>query len=107
VHAYGTVHFADEKARSLEYVTELTSLQETSRPEPWKVSDAPAQFIDATLSGIVAFEVTVTRLVGKFKASQHRPETERRAVVEALEAEGTCAADRLEVVREPTKSGGS
>jgi transcriptional regulator len=71
------------------------------------VTDAPAQFIDATLSGIVAFEVTVTRLVGKFKASQHRPETERRAVVEALEAEGTCAADRPEVVREPTKSGGS
>jgi len=99
VHAHGTVRFADEKARTLEYVSELTSLQESSRPEPWKVSDAPGPYIDSMLSAIVTFEVKVTRLVGKFKASQHRPEAERRAVDEALEAEGISAADRSEVVR--------
>jgi transcriptional regulator len=101
VHAHGSVRFADEKARSLEYVTELTDLQEASREAPWKVSDAPAQYIDSMLAGIVTFEIAVTRLVGKFKASQHRPEAERRAVVAALEVEGISAADRLEVIREP------
>ena len=99
VHAHGTVRFADEKARTLAYVSELTSLQESSRPEPWKVSDAPGPYIDSMLSAIVTFEVKVTRLVGKFKASQHRPEAERRAVDEALEAEGISAADRSEIVR--------
>ena len=96
VHAHGSVRFADEKGRSLEYVSELTNLQEATREDPWKVSDAPAQYIDSMLAGIVTFEIAVTRLVGKFKASQHRPEAERRAVVDALEVEGASAADRLE-----------
>jgi transcriptional regulator len=103
VHAHGSVRFADEKARSLEYVSELTNLQEASREAPWKVSDAPAPYVDSMLSGIVTFEITVNRLVGKFKASQHRSEAERQAVVGALEAEGTSAADRLEVIREPAR----
>jgi transcriptional regulator len=105
VHAHGSVRFADEKVRSLEYVTELTNLQEASREAPWTVSDAPAQYIDSMLSGIVTFEIAVTRVVGKFKASQHRPEAERQAVVGALEAEGTPAADRLELIRGPARGG--
>jgi transcriptional regulator len=106
VHAHGSVRFEDEKARSLQYVSELTNLQEASRESPWKVSDAPERYIDSTLSGIVTFEITVTRLIGKFKASQHRPEAERQAVAEALEAQGTSAADRLEVIREPANGRG-
>jgi transcriptional regulator len=107
VHAHGSVRFADEKGRSLEYVSELTNLQEATREDPWKVSDAPAQYIDSMLAGIVTFEIAVTRLVGKFKASQHRPEAERQAVVEALKVEGTSAADRLELIRGPARGGGS
>ena len=107
VHAHGSVRFADQKSRSLEYVSELTNLQEASRGAthaslgltregqpwnvsgaagamvPWKVSDAPAHYTDSMLSGIVTFEIAVTRLVGKFKASQHRPEAERQAVLAA------------------------
>jgi transcriptional regulator len=101
VHAHGSVRFADEKARSLEYVGELTNSQEASRPDPWKVSDAPGKYIDSMLAGIVTFEIAVTRLVGKFKASQHRSEAERQSVLAALESEGAAAADRLEVIRGP------
>jgi transcriptional regulator len=101
VHAHGTVRFADVKAQSLEYVTELTTLQEASRAEAWKVADAPAQYIDSTLSAIVTFEITIMRLVGKFKASQHRPAAERQSVMAALESEGVSASDRHEVIREP------
>jgi transcriptional regulator len=101
VHAQGTVRFADVKSQSLEYVTELTNRQESSRSEPWKVSDAPAPYVESMLSGIVTFEITVTRLVGKFKASQHRSAAERQAVAVALESEGYPAADVREVIREP------
>jgi transcriptional regulator len=101
VHAHGSVRFADEKGRSLEYVSELTNLQEASRQDPWKVSDAPSQYVDSMLASIVTFEIAVTRLVGKFKASQHRSEAERQSVVGALEGEGTAAEDRLELVRGP------
>ncbi len=101
VHAHGTIRFADAKAQSLEYVTELTTRQEASRAEAWKVSDAPAQYIDSMLSAIVTFEITVTRLVGKFKASQHRSVAERQSVLAALESEGLSADERREVIREP------
>src|ERR1700730_2800086 len=107
VHAHGSVRFADEKARSREYVGELTNLQEASRDAPWKVCDAPAQYIDSMLVGIVTFEIAVTRLVGKFKARKHGPAPEGQAFVGALDAEGICAADRLELIREPARGGGS
>ena len=101
VHAHGTIRFADVKSQTLEYVTELTNRQEGSRSEPWKVADAPASYIDSMVSAIVTFEITVARLVGKFKASQHRSAAERQAVAAALESEGYPAADGQEVIREP------
>lgn len=103
VHAHGTIRFSDVKSQTLEYVTELTDSREGTRPEPWKVSDAPAQYIDLQLAGILTFEITVNRLVGKFKASQHRAAAERQSVRVALEALGYAADDRDEVIREPGK----
>jgi len=105
VHAHGTIRFTDVKSQTLEYVTELTQSQEGSRYEPWQVSDAPAQYIDQQLSGILTFEITVNRLIGKFKASQHRAAAERQSVRVALAAEGYAAADRDEVIREPGNPG--
>jgi transcriptional regulator len=103
VHAHGTIRFSDVKSQTLEYVTELTNAQEGSRTEPWKVSDAPSQYVDTLLPGILTFEIVVTRLVGKFKASQHRPATERASVRAALDAEGYGAESRDEVIREPVQ----
>jgi len=88
------------KSQTRAYVTELTDSQETARQQPWKVTDAPAKYIDMALSRIVTFEITVTRLVGKFKASQHRAGAERQSIRAALDAEGYAAADRDEVIRE-------
>ena len=100
VHAHGTIRFSDVKSQTRAYVTELTDSQETARQQPWKVTDAPAKYIDMALSRIVTFEITVTRLVGKFKASQHRAGAERQSIRAALDAEGYAAADRDEVIRE-------
>jgi len=101
VHAHGTIRFAEDRDRALLNVRELTDRHEASRSEPWKVSDAPADYIEPMLSRIVTFEIALTRLIGKFKASQHRPEGERNAVTAALAAEGTSAADLNEVIRSP------
>src|SRR5687767_839605 len=57
VHAYGTIRFDENRDRGLLHVTELTDRQEASRPEPWKVSDAPADYIEALLGRIVSFEI--------------------------------------------------
>ncbi|HEU4486033.1 MAG TPA: FMN-binding negative transcriptional regulator [Povalibacter sp.] len=104
VHAQGTIRFLDDPHRALEAVTTLTSAMESSREAPWQVSDAPAPYIDALVRQIVAFEISVTRIVGKFKASQHRPDSERERVAAALNDSGVVPADLDEVVRSPRPS---
>jgi transcriptional regulator len=101
VHAHGTIRFSDDRDERLSRVTELTREQEAQRATPWHVSDAPAEFVDSMLKRIMAFEIPLTRLVGKFKASQHRSAAERDAVRTALSAEGIGAEDLAEIVQPP------
>jgi transcriptional regulator len=88
VHAYGTLRFFNEPERLLEIVTRLTERHEGSRPVPWAVSDAPADFIAAMLRGIVGFELAITRIEGKAKMSQNRPAADRAGVIAGLSEEG-------------------
>jgi transcriptional regulator len=89
VHAYGTVSFFDDPARLLDLVTRLTDLHEGARAAPWAVGDAPADFVQAQLKGIVGLRLPVARLEGKRKMSQNRSEADRACV-----AAGLAASDR-------------
>lgn len=102
LHAHGTIRFLDKRDEAHAKVRELTDRQESPRALPWAVSDAPDDYREAMLKRIVPFEIAVTRLQGKFKASQHRPEDERRAVAAALRAEGLSDREIDELVRAPT-----
>lgn len=88
VHAYGPVEFFDEPARLLDVVTRLTERQEGARSAPWAVSDAPDDFVQGMLKGIVGFAIPITRLEGKWKMSQNRPAEDRAGVVAGLREEG-------------------
>jgi transcriptional regulator len=101
VHAHGSIRFFQDAAVALEKVRALTELQEAARRAPWAVSDAPPDYLQATLRQIVPFEIALTRLQGKFKASQHRPADERAAVTAALRAEGLEEQSITELVRPP------
>jgi transcriptional regulator len=87
VHAYGIIEFFDDKERLRDIVTRLTRRQEEARAEPWAVTDAPADFIDTMLKGIVGLALPITRLEGKWKMSQNRPAEDRAGVVAGLTAE--------------------
>jgi transcriptional regulator len=86
VHAYGTVRFVRDRAWLLNHVTMLTCQQEAAMAEPWQVSDAPADYLDTMLGNIVGVEITVTRLIGKWKVSQNRRPADRHGVVRGLHA---------------------
>lgn len=88
VHAYGTPRFIDDRAWLRDFVTKLTDRHETPRREPWKVTDAPADYVDQMLGAIVGLEIPLSRLVGKWKMSQNRPAQDRDGVVEGLRHEG-------------------
>lgn len=93
VHAYGPVEFFDDAARLLDLVTRLTDLHEGERPAPWAVSDAPPDFIQAQLRGIVGLRMPITRLEGKRKMSQNRSASDRAGVAAGL-ADSPRPADR-------------
>jgi transcriptional regulator len=99
VHAHGRLRFFHEPDRLLEVVTRLTDREEGRLAAPWKVGDAPAEYIQTMLKAIVGVELTITRLEGKWKASQNRSEADRRGVAEGLERQGHAAMARQ--VREP------
>lgn len=95
IHAYGSLEFFDDAPQLLDLVTRLTSRHEGPRAQPWAVGDAPPDFIQAQLKGIVGFRMAITRLDGKWKMSQNRPAADRIGVAEGLRTEGQDAAAAL------------
>ena len=84
VHAYGPLKVIQDEQWLLAHVKSLTNIHEAASPVPWKVEDAPAEFIASMLKGIVGFELNIQRLEGKWKVSQNRTEREREGVIEGL-----------------------
>jgi transcriptional regulator len=87
VHFTGplTVHRDPEWLRDV--VTRLTRRQEESRPRPWAVTDAPAEFIDGQLRAIVGVEVTIATVEAKHKLSQNRRPEDQAGALEGLRGE--------------------
>lgn len=67
----------------LEQVTELTNTMEKNRSNPWKVSDAPSDYISSHLKGTVGIEIKISEINGKWKMSQNKP-NEVSGVVKGL-----------------------
>ncbi|MXQ12938.1 FMN-binding negative transcriptional regulator [Microvirga makkahensis] len=88
VQAHGRMRVIEDPAWLLEQITSMTSAQEAARPEPWAVDDTPPEFLAAQLKGIVGVEIEITRIEGKWKVSQNRPEADRRGVAAGLRALG-------------------
>ncbi|HUE75658.1 MAG TPA: FMN-binding negative transcriptional regulator, partial [Chloroflexota bacterium] len=53
VHVYGTLRTFDEPDRLRQHVEQLTDHHEANHPYPWQVSDAPTDFVEGLLKGIV------------------------------------------------------
>jgi transcriptional regulator len=83
-HVHGTLRAVDDPAWLLGLLERLTDRHEAARPQPWKVADAPRDYIDALLKAVVGIEIVVTRMEGKWKASQHRPQRDRARIVAGL-----------------------
>ncbi|MGA3089627.1 MAG: FMN-binding negative transcriptional regulator [Terriglobales bacterium] len=84
VHAYGPLKAIEDEQWLLAFLNRLTDIHEAGSPVPWKVGDAPADFIRSLLKGIVGLELPIERLEGKWKVSQNRTEAERKGVIDGL-----------------------
>jgi transcriptional regulator len=88
VHARGTLRFIEDAAWLKGFVARLTDTYEAARPQPWKITDAPNEYIEKMLGLIIGFEFSIVDLRGKWKVSQNRPAADRQGVVEHLNAAG-------------------
>lgn len=86
VHAYGTAEVIHDAAPLLQIVSRLTERHEQGRSQPWKVSDAPAGYLDGMLRAIVGIRLPVARLQGARKLSQNRSAQDIAGVREGLSA---------------------
>ena len=77
------------------HVTALSATHEAGRENPWAVSDAPAGYVDGLLRAIVGFELTITKLEGKWKLSQNRDVADRAGVRDGLLHDGHEDLSRL------------
>jgi len=84
VHARGPLVVKDDAAWLRTHLEEMVSTQEAPMAAPWKVGDAPADFIAGLVQAIVGFEIPLAKLEGKWKMSQNRPAADRAGVIAAL-----------------------
>jgi transcriptional regulator len=89
VHAYGVPRVTTDRDWLFQLVHDLTQTNEAARSDPWKVSDAPADYTEKLLGAIVGIEIPIARLIGKWKVSQNRSAADRIGVVDDLKR-ATC-----------------
>ena len=87
VHAWGRPRVIDDPLWLRRQLDLVTGAQESRRAAPWSVDDAPADFIAAQMRGILGLEIVISRIEGKWKVSQNRPEADRAGVRDGLLAE--------------------
>ena len=85
VHARGPLVVRDDPVWLRAFLETLTDRHESGRGVPWKVGDAPEDFIQSQLRAIVGIEIPLTALVGKWKMSQNRPPADREGVIRGLQ----------------------
>lgn len=88
VHAHGTIHVRDDEKFIRGIVARLTRKHEADQAEPWKMSDAPPDYLAEQLKHIVGIEVRLSRLEGKRKLNQHHEPQDREGAILGLESRG-------------------
>lgn len=88
VHAHGHIRIHDDERFVRGMVARLTREHEAGESNPWKMSDAPEDYLAEELHHIVGIEIEITRLEGKRKLSQNRDARDFQGAVNSLEARG-------------------
>lgn len=88
VHASGRVTIRDDERYVRGVVARLTRTHEATQLEPWKMSDAPKDYLEPMLKAIVGIEIEITQLQGKSKLSQNKEHRDILGVADALTKTG-------------------
>jgi transcriptional regulator len=86
-HVYGEFIVHDDVDWLRKAVSDLTDSFESQRSKPWKLEDAPEDYVAGQLRAIVGVELKVTRLEVSFKMSQNKTKADLDGVIAGLRAD--------------------
>ena len=99
-HVYGDLIIHDDVDWLRIAVSNLTDSFEAGRAKPWKLDDAPEDYVAAQLRAIVGVEIKVARLEVSFKMSQNKTKADLDGVIDGLRADNReDAASKVEDLR--------
>ena len=84
VHVRGMLTLFEAPDELRAHVEALSDRHEARFETPWRVGDAPEDFVQRQLKGIVGLRLRITSIEGKAKLSQNRLEADRQGVIAAL-----------------------
>jgi transcriptional regulator len=108
VHIYGKPRIVSDPAAVRDQQARLVAAHEAGAAKPWTMDGLPDSYVTGQLRAIVAFEVPITRIEGKFKLNQNRTAEDRAGVIKALgesRHEGDRQMAALMAAREPGLAG--
>jgi transcriptional regulator len=83
VHVYGVPRLVEDGAAVRHMLRELVQTHERGREREWTM-DLPEDYLQKMMQAIVAFEIPIERIEGKFKLSQNRSDADQASVIAAL-----------------------
>jgi transcriptional regulator len=88
VHVHGRLETFDDTTALETVVARLSDRYEATQATPWTLAEAPRDYIDRLLAGIVGVRLRITRVDGKHKLSQDKPAADQAGVITGLEGGG-------------------
>jgi transcriptional regulator len=104
VHVHAKLKVIDNAAWILNQINTLTQQQEAVREQPWKVADAPTDYVDQLLGALIGLELSIERIEGKWKVSQNQKPQDHQGVIDGLTREGTQQAEMMASLVKITRS---
>lgn len=99
VHINGEIRFEHNDKWKQNMLVELTSKMENDiekgQEEIWQLSDAPKDYIQKMLEGIVGVEIAIESVLAQAKLSQNQPQVNYKNIVGALKQSPQIAASAM------------
>lgn len=95
VHVSGVLETFSDAGALRNQVSRITDMMEQTAAVPWKVTDAPDDYIAKMLNAITGVRLTIDAIEGISKLSQNRPEGDRMGVLNGFQQSNDHAARQL------------
>jgi transcriptional regulator len=94
VQASGHLTIIEDPAYTAALLERMVAVYEAGRPQPW-VNSMPSEVNAKLVAAVVAFELPIDRIEGKFKLGQNRKKEDQIGAIEGLEIAGDAESMQL------------